>query len=467
MACGRFERIWWIGFLVFFVAGLGQAHAQKLPDVPGISIALPNLIDPKIKLPTIIDPDKGGPTVRLPALALPNISFLDTKGLPPNLSLPAGDRLLLINLPGISIVGPNLPVVSGLGNSLLNLLLNQVSGVNQLLSNTVSLNLLGPIDQIINGLTLGDGPTTNSPSASNNGSVSLVALPLSNLWTWNAVTFGSGNHGGYSYQASYGNSVVTGSTLPIHSSDWSMMPGILLDASPLVGLKRGAFHVGISAGVSESQLDIRGDSTLRSLGITDAGSASIRAWSLGGFALLTTRTWYAGAAAGGSWGEAQTENTVLGAKSDFDGSSLTSSLFMGSIVPLPQDLRLDVRGTLGYHRTQGDAHHDTLDIAYGEHVLEHLSGTLSARLFTVIPAGTYTLRPYVQAGVTHRFYYANDVNIQGVDFSFEDADTSLFAAGGIDLEISEWLQLSAGIRQDHSPDYDYLSGRFGVLLKLY
>ena len=74
MACGRFERIWWIGFLVFFVAGLGQAHAQKLPDVPGISIALPDLIDPKIKLPTIIDPDKGGPTVRLPALALPNIS---------------------------------------------------------------------------------------------------------------------------------------------------------------------------------------------------------------------------------------------------------------------------------------------------------------------------------------------------------------------------------------------------------
>jgi outer membrane autotransporter protein len=136
-------------------------------------------------------------------------------------------------------------------------------------------------------------------------------------------------------------------------------------------------------------------------------------------------------------------------------------------VPLPRDLRLDVRGTLGYHRTQGDAHDDTLGIAYGEHVLEHLSGTLSARLFTVIPAGVHTLRPYLQAGVMHRFYYANDVNIQGVDFSFEDADTSLFTAGGIDVEISDWLQLSAGIRQDHSPDYDYLSGRFGVLLKLY
>jgi outer membrane autotransporter protein len=227
------------------------------------------------------------------------------------------------------------------------------------------------------------------------------------------------------------------------------------------------FHIGISAGVSESQLDIRGDSTLRGLGITDVGSANIRAWSVGGFALLTTRAWYVGTAAGGSWGKAQTENAVIGAESDFDGSSLTSSLFVGTIVPLPQDLRIDVRGTLGYHRTQGDAHHDTLGIAYGEHVLEHLSGTLSARLFTVIPAGAHTLRPYVQAGVTHRFYYANDVNIQGVDFSFDDADTSLFAAGGIDLEINDWLQLSAGVRQDHSPDYDYVSGRFGVLLKLY
>jgi hypothetical protein len=463
---GRFEPIWWFGLLAFIFAGLGGAHAQKLPDVPGTSITLPNVIDDRIKVPTI-DPGKGDPTVRLPALALPNISFLQTKGLPPIHNLPPGDNLLLINLPGVSIIGPNLPAVSGGENSLLNLLLNQASSVNQLLANTVSLNLLGPIDQIISGLTLGDGPTNAAPNAGNNGSVAMVALPLSNLWIWNAMTFGSGNHGGYSYQASYGGNMVTGSTLPVHSSDWSIMPGVIIDASPLVGLKRGAFHVGISAGMSESELEIRGDSTLRGLGVFDVGSANMRAWSLGGFALLTTRAWYAGAAAGGTWGTVEAENTVFGAKSDFDGSSLTSSLFVGSIVPLPRDLRLDVRGTLGYHRTQGDAHDDTLGIAYGEHVLEHLSGTLSARLFTVIPAGVHTLRPYLQAGVMHRFYYANDVNIQGVDFSFEDADTSLFTAGGIDVEISDWLQLSAGIRQDHSPDYDYLSGRFGVLLKLY
>ena len=466
MARGRLKRIWWVGLVALAVAGQGEARAQTLPAVPGISVVLPNIIDATIKLPTIIDPGKGNPTVVLPARPLPGISLLNTSGLPPILNLPAGDNLLLINLPGISIVGPNLPALAGAGDSVLGLLLNQVSGVNQLLANAVGLNLLGPFDQIIGGLIAGDGPTTSAPSAGNNGPLALVALPLSNLWTWNAVTLGTGTHGGFNYKASFGDSVVSGSTLPIHSSNWSMMPGILMDASSPLGLKRGSFHLGISAGVSESDLEIRGDSTLRQLGITEAGSASIRAWSLGGFALLTTRAWYAGAAAGGTWGEAETENTLIGAKSDFDGSSVTSSLFVGSIAPLTQDLRVDVRGTLGYHRTQGDAHHDSLGVAYGEHVLEHLSGSLSARLFTVVHAGTYTLRPYLQAGVTHRFYYANDMQIEGVDFSFDDADTSLFAAGGIDLEISDRLQVSAGVRHDSSPDYGYLSGRFGILLKL-
>ena len=466
MAWGRLKRIWWVGLLAFAIAGHDRACAQKLPEVPGISIALPNIIDVTIKLPTIIDPGKGNPTVVLPALSLASISLLNTNGLPPILNLPAGENLLLINLPGISVVGPNLPALARVGNSALGLLLNQVSGVNQLLANTVGLSLLGPIEQIIGGLTGGDGPTTNAPSAGNNGARGLVALPLSNLWTWSAVTLGSGSHNGFSYQANAGNGVVTGSTLPIHSSDSSLMPGVLVDASSLVGLRRGAFHVGISGGVSESELEIRGDSTLRQLGITEAGSASIRAWSLGGFALLTTRAWYAGAAAGGSWGEAKTENTVLGAKSAYDGSSMTSSLFVGSIASLTQDLRLDVRGTLGYHYTQGDAHHDTLGVAYGEHTIEHVNGTVSARLFTVIPAGAFTLRPYLQAGVMHRFHYANDLQIQSIDFTFDDADTSLFAAGGIDLEISDWLQLSAGVRHDQSADYDYLSGRFGILVKL-
>lgn len=466
MAWGRLKRIWWVGLVACAFAGHDTACAQKLPDVPGISIVLPNIVDATIKLPSIIDPTKGNPTVVLPGLALPNISLLNTKGLPPNLNLPAGENLLLINLPGISIVGPNRPELAGLGNGALGLLLNQVAGVNQLLASTVSLNLLGPIDQIIGGLTVGDGPTTNTSSAGNNGPMGLAALSLSNLWTWNAVTLGSGSHGGFSFQATSGNGVVTGSTLPIHSSDTSVMPGVLVDASSLLGLKRGAFHIGISGGVSESELEIRGDRALRQLGITDAGSANIRAWSLGGFALLTTRAWYAGAAVGGSWGEAKTENTILGAKSAYDGSSTTSSLFVGSIASLAPDLRLDVRGTLGYHYTQGDAHHDTIGVAYGEHTIENFNGILSARLFTVMPAGVFTLRPYLQAGVVHRFHYANGLQIQGVDFAFDDADTSLFTAGGLDLEISDWLQLSAGLRYDASADYEYLSGRFGVLLKL-
>jgi hypothetical protein len=466
VARGRLERIWCIAVLACAVAGIGEARAQKLPDVPGITISLPNVIDARIKLPTIINPDKGQPTVVLPKLALPSIGVIETKGLPPIPGLPTGDSLLLVNLPGVSIVGPNLPELAKLGNGVLGALLNQVSSVNQMLANTTGLNLLGPINQMIDGLAGGDGPAVNQPNASSNGAVQVAPLSLSNLWTWSAFTFGGGSHSGFSYKASTGDSVISGSTLPIHSSDRSMMPGVLIDVSSPLGLKRGTLHIGLTAGYSESELEIRGDAALRSLGILDAGSANLRAWSVGGFALLTARPWYTGVAGGGSWGEAEVENSVLGSKSDYDGSSLTGSWFVGAITPLNQHFRLDVRGTLGYHRTQGDAHQDSLGLAFGEHVIERLDASLSARLIAVIPAGTFTLRPYLQAGVAHRLHYVNELQIQGIDFAFDDADTSVFTAGGIDVDIADWLQLSAGVRQDHSPDYDYLSGRFGILLKL-
>jgi hypothetical protein len=39
-------------------------------------------------------------------------------------------------------------------------------------------------------------------------------------------------------------------------------------------------------------------------------------------------------------------------------------------------------------------------------------------------------------------------------------------AGGLDFDINGTLQLSVGARYDRSQDYDSLTGRIGVLLKL-
>jgi len=295
----------------------------------------------------------------------------------------------------------------------------------------------------------------------------MVALSLSNLWMWNAVTFGTSNHGGYQFRAGSGDNVITGTTLEMRTNQRSEMPGLLWDASTLVGLRPGTLHFGVNGGIAESDLDVRGNSALRSLGITQAGAGNLKSWSAGGFALLTTRAWYTGAAAGGSWGRAETENYVTGARSDYDGSSFTSALFTGTILPvISDDVRLDLRATLGYQRTVGEAHNDTVGITYSDHTVETFDGSLSARLFGVVRLSSLTLRPYVQAGVAHRFHYLNELQIQGIDFSFDDADTSVFFAGGLDFDINSRLQLSAGVRHDRSPDYDSLTGRFGLLWKL-
>jgi hypothetical protein len=233
-----------------------------------------------------------------------------------------------------------------------------------------------------------------------------------------------------------------------------------------VGLKRGSLHFGLIGGLAESDLEVEGDAFLKELGVTDAGSARWRSWSVGGFGLLTTRSWYAGTAVGGSWGSSESENYVVGAACNYDVSSYTSAFFLGTIVPVTDAVRVDLRGTLGYQRTVGDAHEDTLGIAYGDHVVETANGSLSARLFGVIREANVTVRPYLQGGLAHRFHYENALDIAGVGFTFSDADTSLFAAGGLDFEIDRTLQLSIGVRQDHSPDFDSYTGRIGLLINI-
>lgn len=454
---------------------LGHTHAgAQAPDKGTGRWVLPNLIVPKLDLPII---HGGGSTtnisVHLPDRPLPNVYHLDESHLSPELRRRFGEQdLLLINLPGITIVLPDLPTVGGLGTGVLGVVLDQVSSVSQALSNTANQALLSPVQQILDNLIGGGGSAAASsggPSGSSTGggASGMAALPLSNLWMWNAVIFGTSNHSGYHFRAGSGDNVISGTTLEVRTNERSEMPGVLWDASTLVGLRPGMLHFGVNGGVAESDLDVRGDSVLRSLGITQAGVGNLKSWSAGGFALLTTRAWYTGAAAGGSWGRAETENFVTGARSNYDGSSFTSALFAGTILPvMSDDVRLDLRATLGYQRTVGEAHNDTVGIAYSDHIVETFDGTLSARLFGVVRLPSFTLRPYVQAGVVHRFHYLNEVQILGVDFSFDDADTKAFFAGGLDFDINGTLQLSAGARYDRSADYDSLTGRIGLLLKL-
>lgn len=453
------------GLLALLLAGPDRAAAQTPLNLP---VVLPNIIMPGLTVPGVTIQVGGTAVVALPGLNVPSVNVLNTAGLPSSLNLPLNAAVLLVNLPGVSILAPALAQLSVLGNGALGLVLNQVGQVDQLLAATIGANLLTPVDQVLNAVTSG-GPAAQSPwGASGTFAVSGSVAPLGvpNAWMWNSVTIGSSRHAGFHYQAGSGDGAAAGTAPSLRSVDKVNLPGVLWDASSSFGLRRGMLHVGVVGGVAESDVKIASNGYLRDAGIAQAGAAHLTSWSLGGFALVTTGSWYTAAALGGSWGRSEVDNLLLGATSDYRTSGFTSAWILGTIVPITSTIRFDLRGSLGYQHTVGESHVDTLGIGYGEHVVETVNGSLSGRVFGVLRQDSVTIRPYLQAGLAHRFHQHNALQVEGVGFTFDDADTSMFAATGIDLEVGESLQLTIGGRRDHSADFDSLSARFGVALRL-
>ena len=399
----------------------------------------------------------SGATVALPNVNLPGVSLATT---PLSVNLALGQPLLELPGVGITVAGQRQLIL--LDNGLLGDLINQVSPITQLFAGIGSTEALAPMEQLLDGFAFGE---LGSPDCSFGGSAALAPLPVSNAWTWNAVTMGTADHSGYQVQQG-GDAPTCRSTLPLQSLERTQLPGLLWDASSALGLKRGTLHVGFTGGGSEKDVQIKASAMLRDAGVTHAGSARLTSWSMGSFALLTTGTSYAGSAIGAGWGRSESANYVLGSASDYDTSTVFAAGILGKILPLTDALRFDVRGTLAYQRTVGDAHVDTLGIVYGDHSIESVSATLSGRLFGVFRQGDLAIRPYLQAGVSQRLHYDNQLEVGGIAVTFDEADTSLFAATGLDLEISQTLQFSAGVRQDYSRNSESVTGRFGLSLKL-
>jgi hypothetical protein len=403
--------------------------------------------------PSSLNVGAGGATV-----VLPNASVLgvDVTATPLSLNLAVGESLL--ELPAISIGVAGVGEVTLLGDDGLENVLNQLSSATQLFAGIGRANMMAPFEQVLDGLAFGTSSYCANATASG-----FAPPPAANVWTWNAAAVGTAEHAGYELQ---GGGDSTGCSLPFRSLERSQLPGMLWDASSYLGLRPGTLHLGFTGGVTDTDVQIRASGALLDAGIVYAGAARLTSTMVGGYSLLSSGNWYLGSAIGSAWGRNESRDFVLGSTSDYDTSTFVAAGILGNVVPINDNLRFDVRGTLAYQRTVGDAHVDSLGIAYGEHAIEAANATLSGRLFGLFRQGALTIRPYLQAGITHRLHYDNEVEIDGVGFIFEDSDTSIFAATGLDFDIDRSLQLSAGVRHEHSSDVDSLTARFGVVLKL-
>lgn len=257
-----------------------------------------------------------------------------------------------------------------------------------------------------------------------------------------------------------------GRTPDFDSLDAGGTLGLRFDASRAFGWSSDTLTMGVFGNYTSTDIDFGSTPQLRALGVTHVGDASLNTGSAGGYTLLTNGSIYGLAIGSGEFGDASVTDKVIHSHSDFDTSGFSSSMIGGVVIPAWSRTKLDVRGGLNYLSATGDSHVDTAGISFSDGELREFSGTISGRLFQNWAYQNSIIRPFVQAGVDHRFSYENEVRVEGVKYSFDEGADTLFGRIGIDVDVGDRVQAYLAFRGDHNEDFDTVAGQVGITLRL-
>jgi outer membrane autotransporter protein len=268
------------------------------------------------------------------------------------------------------------------------------------------------------------------------------------------------SHDGYSVQSAV--PAFSGSTPGFEEENYGLTIGGRFDGSEFFGASPNSVTLGLLGNYTRTEIDI--DAPLAGL---SGGSATVDSWSVGTFGLVTDGTRYGLLSVTGTFGSPETETEIVGPISAaFNNYAVATSAVVGVLVPLGGSVRLDLRGGLDYVYARSEDFEDSLGVDYTDGRTQEFAGSASARLFSVIKADGYDVRPFVQAGVSHRFHYENELKVDGIAFSFDEADTSLFGRAGVDFSLSQSTQAYLAVRGDASEDFEAIAAQFGLTFKL-
>ncbi len=267
------------------------------------------------------------------------------------------------------------------------------------------------------------------------------------------------SHDGYSVASDFNPAL--GKTPGFEEDDYGLTLGTRFDGSDVFGVEKGTVVFGVLGNYTHTDIDVN---SLNLPGKLKNGSASIDSWSAGGYGLVTDGVRYGLVTVTGTFGSPEIEN-ALSAKADFATFGLAASAVSGVLVPVGS-AKLDLRGGLSYLHASSDDYTDSLGSHFTDGRLEELSGNLSVRLFGVVRAESYTVRPFIQGGVNQRFHYENEITVDNATFNFDDADTSIFGRAGIDFDVNTSIQAYLSVRGDASEDLAAIAAQVGVTFKL-
>ena len=228
------------------------------PDLALAQLTLPNVPVPGLTEPGIIT--APGVTVTLPSGSTPGVGLIDTSSLLPGLNLPVGSNVLLINLPGISILLPNLLQLASLGNGAVGVVLNQVAPVNQLFSDAARANQMTPVTQLLDSLTsrIPEVVWRDPGAGADARRVCAARCPQSLDVERGRCRPHATTTVRFPFQTSSADAQVSGATLPTRSIEKSTLPGVLWDASQALQGSGAARSTWVSAAVCSSRMSRSG-----------------------------------------------------------------------------------------------------------------------------------------------------------------------------------------------------------------
>ncbi|MGB0087184.1 MAG: autotransporter outer membrane beta-barrel domain-containing protein, partial [Rhodomicrobiaceae bacterium] len=268
------------------------------------------------------------------------------------------------------------------------------------------------------------------------------------------------SHDGFSSSSQFGSDKTPG----FDEKDYGLTIGTRFDGSKLFDAPAQSVTLGVLANYTHTDIDV-GASPFAP-GLSKSGSAKVDSFSVGGFGLATDGRKYGLLTVVGTFGSPDTESTaILPANASFNNFGIATSAVGGVILPVG-DSKLDLRGGIDYVYATVDDYTDSNGFKYTDARLDQLSGSVSARLFRIIRTADYTMRPFVQTGVNQRLHYDNELKIDSVEYSFDDAATSVFARAGVDFDVGSSTQAYMAVRGDASEDMRAIAAQIGVTFKL-
>jgi hypothetical protein len=327
------------------------------------------------------------------------------------------------------------------------------ASVSQIANTTASI-AAGVTQDIIAGALDGDvQPETSGlgPLAAGSPGISASGFMVSGYkWT---------THDGFTSKSALG----TAKTPEFDEENYGLTIGTRFDGSEFFGAAPRSVTLGVMGNYTHTEIDIGASPSFPGL---STGTATVDSFSAGGFGLVTDGQQYALFTVVGTYGSPETQTTaVLPTNAEFDTFGVTASAVSGVVVSLGES-KLDLRGGLTYTHSTADDYTDSSGFRYTDAEINEFSGSVSVRLFSVIRATDYTMRPFVQTGVTQRFAYENELKIDGEKFSFDDADTTVFARAGLDFDVGDTTQAYLAVRGDASEDLQSIAAQVGITFKL-